>query len=93
MSYLGNTWIAENLGTLIETLKDIGQTIDMNEHCEILVRKTGELFVRRKRGRRKRFLQQTSNKTTSRGNNAYVEMNTMSEEQSDSNISHDDDDR
>ncbi len=69
------------MGTLIETLKDIGQTIDMNEHCEILVRKTGELFVRRKRGRRKRFLQQTLNKTTSPGNNTY--------EKSDSNTSTD----
>jgi hypothetical protein len=59
----GNTWVAENLGTLIDTLKEIGQTIDMNEHCEILVRKTGELFVRQKKGRRKRFLQQTLNKT------------------------------
>ncbi len=78
----GNTWIAENLGTLIETLKDIGQTIDMNEHCEILVRKTGELFVRRKRGRRKRFLQQTLNTTTSHRNNAY--------EQQDSDTSNDD---
>jgi hypothetical protein len=78
----GNTWIAENLGTLIETLKDIGQTIDMNEHCEILVRKTGELFVRRKRGRRKRFLQQTLNKATSHENNTY--------EKSDSNSTNDD---
>lgn len=34
----------------------------MNEHCEILVRKTGELLVRRKKGRRKRFLQQNLNK-------------------------------
>lgn len=57
----GNTWIAENLGTLIETLKDIGENIDMNEHSEILVRKTGELFVRRKRGRKKRNLQRNSN--------------------------------
>ncbi|CAF4413514.1 unnamed protein product, partial [Adineta steineri] len=85
----GNTWIAENLGTLIETLKDIGQTIDMNAHCEILVRKTGELLVRRKRGRRKRFLQQTISKTTARGNNAYAEMN-ANQEQSDSNNSNDD---
>lgn len=54
----GNTWIAENLGTLIETLKTIGQNIDMNEHSEILVRKTGELSVRRKRGRKKRSAQQ-----------------------------------
>lgn len=65
----GNTWVAENLGTLIETLKEIGQTIDMNEHCEILVRKTGELFVRQKKGRRKRFLQQTLNKSSV--NHAY----------------------
>ena len=36
----------------------------MNEHCEILVRKTGELIVRRKRGRRKRFLQQNLTKTS-----------------------------
>jgi hypothetical protein len=78
----GNTWIAENLGTLIETLKDIGQTIDMNEHSEILVRKTGELFVRRKKGRRKRFLQQNLNRATSHGNNTY--------EKSDSNSSNDD---
>jgi hypothetical protein len=81
LAYLGNTWVAENLGTLIETLKDIGQTIDMNEHCEILVRKTGELYVRRKRGRRRRFLQQTLNKISSPGN-----------EQSDSNLSNNDDD-
>ncbi|UJR15283.1 hypothetical protein I4U23_002236 [Adineta vaga] len=85
----GNTWIAENLGTLIETLKEIGQTLDMNAHCEILVRKTGELLVRRKKGRRKHFLQQNSNKTTPRGNNAYAERN-INQEQSDSNISHDD---
>jgi hypothetical protein len=78
----GNTWIAENLGTLIETLKDIGQTIDMQEHCEILVRKTGELFVRQKKGRRKRFLQQTLNKTTSHINHPH--------EQSDSTTSNDD---
>jgi hypothetical protein len=71
------------LGTLIETLKDIGQTIDMNEHCEILVRKTGELFVRQKKGRRKRFLQQTLNKAaTSHSNHAY--------EQSDSDMSQND---
>jgi hypothetical protein len=77
------------LGSLIETLKDIGQNIDMNDHCEILVRKTGELLVRRKRGRRKRFLQQSLNKPTSRGNNAYEE--TASNQQlSDSNISNDD---
>lgn len=54
----------------------------MNEHCEILVRKTGELFVRRKRGRRKRFLQQTLNKATSHENNTY--------EKSDSNSTNDD---
>jgi hypothetical protein len=89
-SYLGNTWIAENLGTLLETLKDIGQTMDMTDHCEILVRKTGELFVRRKKGRRKRSLQQTGNRTSPRGNNAYVEMN-INQEQSDSNMSNDDD--
>ncbi len=70
------------MGTLIETLKEIGQTIDMSEHCEILVRKTGELFVRQKKGRRKRFLQQTFNKTTSHGNHAY--------EQSDSDSSQND---
>ena len=85
----GNTWIAENLGTLIETLKDIGQTIDMNAHCEILVRKTGELLVRRKKGRRKHFLQQNLTKSTPRGNNAYAETN-ITREQSDSSISHDD---
>ncbi|CAF3513203.1 unnamed protein product [Rotaria socialis] len=66
----GNTWIAENLGTLIETLKDIGQTIDMNEHCEIFVRKTGELVVHRKKGRRKRMLQKTLLE-----NNAYEDVN------------------
>ena len=75
------------MGTLIETLKDIGQTIDMNAHCEILVRKTGELTVRRKRGRRKRFLQQTLNNTISRGNNAYAEMH---QEHAESDVSTDD---
>ncbi|CAF1547056.1 unnamed protein product [Adineta ricciae] len=84
-----NTWIAENLGTLIETLKEIGQTIDMNAHCEILVRKTGELLVRRKKGRRKHFIQENMRQNTSHGNNAYAEMNTK-QEPSVSNASHDD---
>lgn len=57
----GNTWIAENLGTLLETLKDIGENIDVNPHNEILVRKTGELFVRQKRGRKKRAQQRNHN--------------------------------
>lgn len=57
----GNTWIAENLGTLLETLKDIGEHIDVNPHNEILVRKTGELFVRQKRGRKKRAQQRNHN--------------------------------
>jgi len=57
----GNTWIAENLGTLLETLKDIGENIDANPHNEILVRKTGELFVRQKRGRKKRAQQRNHN--------------------------------
>ncbi|CAF1220993.1 unnamed protein product [Rotaria sordida] len=83
----GNTWIAENLGTLIETLKDIGQTIDMNEHYEILVRKTGELVVHRKRGRRKRMLQETlNNKRTS----SYDDMN-INEQYFESNLINDDD--
>ena len=64
------------MGTLIETLKDIGQTIDMNEYFKILVRKTGELVVRRKKGHRKRFLRQTLNtKYTPINNNIYEEMN------------------
>ena len=71
----GNTWVAENLGTLIDTLKDIGENIEMGEHCEILIRKTGDLLVRRKRGRRKHLLQENLNKSTPRGNNAYAETN------------------
>ena len=67
----GNTWVAENLGTLVETLKDIGEKLDQNDYCEILVRKTGDLIVRRKRGRRKRTLQETNTKGTPRANNAY----------------------
>ena len=78
----GNTWVAENLGTLIETLKEIGENIDMNEHCQILVRKTGELFVRQKKGRRKRFLQQAFNKASSHGNPPF--------EQTDSELTSDD---
>ncbi|CAF1248383.1 unnamed protein product [Didymodactylos carnosus] len=75
----GNTWIAENLGSLVETLKNIGQTIDMNEHCEILVKKTGELLVRRRRGKRKKLLTQSviksSNRMTrARDNNAFVDI-------------------
>jgi hypothetical protein len=57
----------------------------MDAHSEILVRKTGELYVRRKRGRRKRILQQTFNKTKSRRND-------INHQQTDSNISNDDDD-
>ena len=67
----GNTWVAENLGTLVETLKDIGEKLDQNDYCEILVRKTGDLIVRRKRGRRKRSQQETNPKGTPRANNAY----------------------
>ncbi|CAF3192821.1 unnamed protein product [Rotaria sp. Silwood2] len=86
----GNTWIAENLGTLIETLKDIGQTIDMTDHCEILVRKTGELVVRRKRGRRKRMLQETlNNKRMSPDNKAFDDMH-INEKYFESNITNDD---
>ena len=77
------------MGTLIETLKEIGQTIDMNAHCEILVRKTGELLVRRKKGRRKHVIQENIRQNVSRGNNAYAEMN-MKHEPSDSNVIHDD---
>ncbi|CAF3700352.1 unnamed protein product [Rotaria sp. Silwood1] len=88
----GNTWVAENLGTLIETLKDIGQTIDMNDHCEILVRKTGDLVVRRKKGRRKRMLQENlNNKRTTLDNNVYADMNT-NEQYFESNFTNDDDD-
>lgn len=78
----GNTWVAENLGTLIETLKEIGENIDMNEHCQILVRKTGDLFVRQKKGRRKRILQQALNKASSHGNPPF--------EQTDSELTSDD---
>ena len=86
----GNTWVAENLGTLIDTLKDIGENIDMGEHCEILIRKTGDLLVRRKRGRRKQLLQENLNKSTPRGNNAYAETN-LDQLDSHSTASHDDD--
>ena len=85
----GNTWVAENLGTLIDTLKDIGENLEMGEHCEILIRKTGDLLVRRKRGRRKRLLQETVNKSTPRGNNAYDETN-LDQLESNSTASHDD---
>lgn len=50
----GDMWVAENLGNLFETLHNIGQNIDVDDHSEIYVRKSGRLTVRRKRGRRKR---------------------------------------
>ena len=87
---IGNTWIAENLGTLMTTLKDIGQKLDMNDHCEILVRKTGELVARRKKGRRKRVLQANiKEKNIPLGNNAYKEMY-VNHSYSESNTSNDD---
>lgn len=57
---LGNTWIAENLGNLIKTLTEIGDTFDSNEHSEIFVRKNGELIERQRRSRRRRFIQEES---------------------------------
>lgn len=69
----GQTWVAENLGTLVETLKDLGEKIDHGDHCEILVRKTGDLIVRRKRGRRKHGLQETHDRARPQANNAYEE--------------------
>jgi hypothetical protein len=75
---------------LIETLKDLGENMELDVHCEILVRKTGELFVRRKRGRRKQVINENSNKVTPRGNNAYEETNSV-RQSSISTVSDDDD--
>lgn len=50
--------------------------MDMDEHHEILIRKTGELVTHRKTGHRKRLLQQTLIKNkTSLNNNAHESMN------------------
>jgi hypothetical protein len=71
-------------------LKDLGENMELDVHCEILVRKTGELFVRRKRGRRKQVINENSNKVTPRGNNAYEETNSV-RQSSISTVSDDDD--